>query len=250
MIHPSAFVEPGAELGVEVEIMAGAVVTRWARLGDRAVVHPGAVIGGDPQYLKFDRATPSFVHVGAGTVVREHVTLNRSIHADQATTIGERCFFMAGSHAGHDCVVADDVILANQVLLAGHVSVGAHSFVGGGAAIHQFCRIGDVAMVAGLARITRDIAPFTMVAERDDVVGLNLVGIKRRGWPRETLREVKELYRALDLQGGSPRDAAAARLANTQSPEARRFLEFFGGGKRGFCRARRVGTDASEEGLG
>lgn len=238
MIHPSAFVEPGAELGEDVEVMAGAVVTRWARLGDRVVVHPGAVIGGDPQFLAFDRSTVSYVHVGAGTAVREHVTLNRSIHSGQATTVGARCFLMAGSHVGHDCAVADDVVLANQVLLAGHVAVEAFSFVGGGAGIHQFCRVGAVAMVAGLARITRDVPPYTMVAERDDLIGLNLLGLKRRGWPREAMREIKELYRDVCVAVGNPREAALARRATVGTAEARAFLDFFAEGKRGFCRPR------------
>lgn len=225
-------------MGVGVEVMAGAVVTRWARLGDRVVVHPGAVIGGPPQFLGFDPATPSYVRVGEGTVVREHVTLNRSTEPEQSTTIGARCFLMAGSHAGHDCSIADDVVLANQVLLAGHVEVGEHCFVGGGAAIHQFCRIGSIAMVAGLARITRDVPPFTMVAERDDLIGLNVVGIKRRGWPRETLREVKELYREICRTVANPRVLAEARRGGAETAEARVFLDFFAGGRRGFCRPR------------
>jgi UDP-N-acetylglucosamine acyltransferase len=239
MIHSTAVIEEGAQLGVEVEVMAGAVITRWARLGDRVVVHPGAVIGGDPQYLKFERGTRSYVDVGAGTVVREHVTLNRSIHPDQATVIGARNFLMACCHVAHDCVLGDDVVLANNALLAGHVTVGASSFVGGGAAIHQFCRVGEAAMVAGLARVTRDVPPFTMVAERDELIGLNLVGLKRRGWPRETIRELKELYRAVCLPAGNPRELAAAHLGAVKSPQARALLEFFTGGKRGFCRPRR-----------
>jgi len=169
LIHPSAIVEDGAQLGADCEIMAHAIVTRHAVLGDRVVVHPGAVVGGDPQYLKFDRATPSFVRVGAGTVIRENVTLNRAIHAGNATVVGARCFLMAGSHAGHDCELGDDVVLANNAMLAGHVTVGSFTFVGGGAGIHQFCRIGESAMISGLSRISRDLAPFTITAERDHV---------------------------------------------------------------------------------
>ncbi|MDF3058189.1 MAG: acyl-[acyl-carrier-protein]--UDP-N-acetylglucosamine O-acyltransferase [Rariglobus sp.] len=242
LIHPSAIVEDGAQLGADCEIMAHAVITRHAVLGDRVVVHPGAVVGGDPQYLKFDRATPSFVRVGAGTVIRENVTLNRAIHADQATVVGERCFFMAGSHAGHDCTVGDDVVLANNAMLAGHVSVGAFSFIGGGAGIHQFCRIGESCMVAGIARITQDLAPFTITAERDEVSGLNLVGLKRRGFSRDAIRELKEAFRAVYFGTGNIRGLAASALAGGgyATAEARRFLEFFALGKRGFARASRV----------
>jgi UDP-N-acetylglucosamine acyltransferase len=170
-------------------------------------------------------------------VLRENVTLNRSIHADGVTRIGSRCLFMANSHAGHDCEVADDVVLANNAMLAGHVSVGSFSFIGGGAGIHQFCRIGAGAMVAGLARITRDVPPCTMVAERDELIGLNLVGLKRRGWPRATVMEIKAAYRTIfGGDAGNPRQAAASLAEAMSSAEARAFVEFFAGGKRGFAR--------------
>jgi UDP-N-acetylglucosamine acyltransferase len=241
MIHPSAQIEPGAQLGVDCEVMAGAVITRHAILGDRVVVHPGAVVGGDPQFLKFERSTPSFVRVGEGTVIRENVTVNRSIYEGKSTVIGARCFLMANSHAGHDCELADDVVLANNVMLAGHVSVGSWTFIGGGAGIHQFCRIGELCMVSGLARVSLDVAPGTMVAERDEVIGLNLVGIKRRNWPRETVRELKGAFRAVYFQPGNIRVIAAAARASGAFPseQAQAFLAFFAGGKRGFARPRR-----------
>lgn len=234
-IHPTAIVEPGAKLGPGVVLHAHAVVTRHAELGAGVVVHAFAVVGGDPQYLKFDPASATGARIGAGTVIREHVTINRSIHTGQATVIGERCFLMANAHVGHDCLVADDVVLANNVMLAGHVEVGAHTFVGGGAGVHQFVRIGEGAMVAGLARVTKDVAPFLLVAERDEVPGFNLVGLRRRGFSRATVLEIKTAY-AHVFAGGDPRPLAAGLLPEVQSPEARRFLEFFAGGRRGFAR--------------
>ena len=249
MIHPTAIIEPGAQLGADCEIMAHAVVTRHAVLGDRVVVHPGAVVGGDPQFLKFDRRTPTFARVGEGTVIRENATINRSIYEGQATVVGARCFFMAGSHAGHDCVLADDVVLANNAMLAGHVAVGSFTFVGGGAGIHQFVRVGESVMIGGLARITRDLAPFTIVAERDEVSGLNLVGLRRRGFAREAIRELKEAFRAVYQRDGDIRRLAAETLASGAcgSAEAIRFLEFFAGGKRGFARPARRGAEGAGE---
>jgi UDP-N-acetylglucosamine acyltransferase len=250
MIHPTAIIEPGARLGVDCEVMAHAVVTRHAVLGDRVVVYPGAVVGGDPQYLKFDRRTPTFVHVGEGSVIRENVTLNRSIYEGKATVLGARCFCMANSHAGHDCILADDVVLANNVMLAGHVEVGAFTFLGGGAGIHQFARIGESVMVSGLARISRDLAPFTIVAERDEVCGLNLVGMKRRGFSRDAIRELKEAFRAVYFAPGNIRGLAAGALGSGAygSEEARRFLAFFAEGKRGFARTVRAGREEGGEG--
>lgn len=248
-IHPTAIVEPGAQLGADCEIMAYAVVTKHCVLGDRVTVHPFAVIGGDPQYLKFDRALATGVRVGAGTVIREHVTINRSIHAGQATTVGAGCFLMANAHVAHDCRVGDHAVLANNAMLAGHVELGAHTFVGGGAGLHQFCRIGEGVMVAGNAAITRDVPHYTMVAERDDVIGFNVVGLKRRGVDRAAIAELKAAFHAVYFTAGNIRTVAAALRDGGKftSAEARKFLEFFGGGKRSFARARRAATEDAAE---
>lgn len=249
MIHATAIVEPGAQLGVDCHIHAYAIIKRHAILGDRVVVHPFAVVGGDPQYLKFDSALETGVRVGAGTVIREHVTLNRSICAGGFTVVGENCFIMANAHVAHDCVVDDHVVLANNAMLGGHVELGAHTFVGGGAGLHQFCRIGESVMVAGNASITRDVPHFTMVAERDEVIGFNVVGLKRRGFSRTAIAELKAAFQTVYFTPGNIRHVAAGALAGGSgtTPEARRFLEFFGGGKRGFARARRATTDESAD---
>jgi UDP-N-acetylglucosamine acyltransferase len=241
-VHPTAIVEPGAQLGADCEIMAYAVVTRHCVLGDRVVVHPFAVVGGDPQYLKFDRTSETAVRIGAGTVLREHVTINRSIRPGEATVVGENCFLMSTSHVAHDCELGRNVVLANAALLAGHVSVGDNTFFGGGAAVHQFCRIGESVMVAGHASITRDVPHFTMVAERDDVIGFNVVGLRRRGFSRAAIAELKAAYHDVYFTPGNIREVAAQRLAAGAfgTPEAQRFLEFFAGGKRSFARARRA----------
>lgn len=247
MIHPTAIIEEGAQIGAGCEIMAHAVVTRHAILGDGVVVYPGAVVGGDPQFLKFDRATPSYARIGDGSVLRENATVNRSIHEGKATELGARCFMMANSHLGHDCVVEPDVVLANNAMLAGHVTVGAGSFIGGGAGVHQFCRIGELCMVAGLARIALDLAPFTMSAERNEVIGLNLVGLRRRGVPREVVAELKAAFAAVYSNKGSGnlRENAAAAVAGGafSSATAQSFLAFFSDGKRGFARLRRAGRE-------
>lgn len=229
--------------------MAYAVVTRHCVLGDRVVVHPFAVIGGDPQYLAFNRAMVTGVRIGAGTVLREHVTVNRSIYEGKVTVIGESCFLMAASHVAHDCELAERVVMANGALLAGHVSVGEQTFLGGGAAVHQFCRIGGSVMVAGHASITRDVPPFTMVAERDAVIGLNAVGLRRRGLSRALIEELKEAYRKVYFTPGNIREVAAQLLAANagHAPEVERFLQFFTQGKRGFARVRRLAESGAVE---
>lgn len=247
-IHATAIVEEGAQLGADCEIQAHAIITKHCVLGDRVIVHPFAVIGGDPQYLKFDRTTASGVHIGPGSVIREHVTINRSIHGGGFTSVGSECFLMAASHVAHDCAVGNSVVLANAALLAGHVSVGDHSFLGGSAAVHQFCRIGDGVMVAGNATVTRDVAHFTMVAERDEIVGFNAIGLRRRGMSRPAIAELKQAFHAVYFTPGNIRVVAAEALSEGTftTPEAKRFLEFFSHGKRSFARARRAGMEEAE----
>jgi len=242
-IHPTATVEPGAQLGDGCVVHAGAIVKSGAVLGERVVVHPYAVVGGDPQMIRFDPATPSGVRVGAGTVVREFVTINRSSERGGHTAVGSNCLLMACSHVAHDARVGDHVVIANAVLLAGHVVVGNHAVLGGGSAYHQFTRIGEGAIIGGLSRITMDIPPFVMAAERDEVAGLNLVGLKRRGVPRETIHELKEAFRLVYGRPGNIRATAAQALKDGafKSGEARLFLEFITAGTRGIARTRRNG---------
>ncbi len=249
-IHPTAIVEDGAQLGAACVIHAHAIVTRHCVLGDGVVVHPFAVVGGDPQDLSFDPATRSGVRIGARTVIREHVTIHRATKADSWTEVGAGCFLMVACHVAHDCRLADKVIMANVALLAGHVQIGEGAFVGGSAGAHQFVRIGEGAMIAGAARVIRDVPPFTMMAERDEVVGLNVVGLRRRGLPRQTVDELKRAFRVVNVPVGNMRELAAHALASGDysSAEARRFLEFFREGRRGFVRARRGAAEGESSG--
>jgi UDP-N-acetylglucosamine acyltransferase len=248
MIHPTAIVEPGAQLGVDCVIHAYAIVKKGAVLGDRVIVHPFAVVGGDSQDLKFDPATDSGVRIGSGTCIRESVTINRSTGSGTFTEVGENCLLMACSHVAHDCVVGHNVIVANAVLLAGHVTVEDYAILGGGGAYHQFIRVGRGVMVGGGATITYDLAPYTLAADRNLVCGLNLIGLRRRGVKREAIMELKNAYRAVYWAADNYAKHAASELASGRylTPEARGFLEFFLHSKRGFARARKGGAEEDE----
>jgi len=239
-IASTAFVEPGAHLGADCTIHQYAVVNRWAILGDRVTVHPFAVVGGDSQDLKFDSRSESWVRVGSGTRIREGVTINRSTNPGGATTVGENCLLMACCHVAHDCAVGREVVIANAVLLAGHVKVGDHAVLGGASIYHQFIRVGNGVMVGGGSRITLDLPPFTLLTERNEVNGLNLVGLKRRGTSRDAIRELKEAFKALYATPGNIREIAALMLSSGRfiTAEGRCFLEFFDDSKRGFARPR------------
>jgi len=247
-IHPSAIVEDGAQLGEGCTIEAYSIIRRHATLGAGVHVHPYCVIGGDPQDLHFDPATHTGVRIGAGTIIREGVTISRATKPEGYTTLGERCFLMASSHVAHDCQVGNDVIMANAVLLAGHILIEDRAFLGGAAVFHQFVRVGENAMISGASRIAQDVPPFVMAAERNGIIGLNRIGLRRRGFAAATISELKHAFRAIyGVPGNMVKHAAAALSSGIfVTPEAQRFLGFFAGGsRRGFARAR--GYAANEE---
>jgi UDP-N-acetylglucosamine acyltransferase len=247
-IHPNAMVEEGAQLGAGCVIHAYASISRHCQVAEGVIVHPFAVIGGDPQDLSFKADTPSGVRIGAGTVIREHVTISRATRPSGWTQIGTDCFLMASSHVAHDCQIGDRVVMANAVLLAGHVHVQDRAFLGGGAVVHQFCRIGENAMIGGGARISQDVPPFCMATERNALIGLNLVGLRRRGLERAALSELKRAYHALNDQTVNLRERALSLLQQGAfaTREAQQFLEFFGAGQRQFVRPRGVAAGGEQ----
>jgi UDP-N-acetylglucosamine acyltransferase len=242
-VGPCAVIEAGVRVGPGCRIHAHAVLRAGTVLEANVEVHPHAVLGGEPQDLRFDRDTPSGVHIGAGTIIREHVTINRATATGANTTVGANCFLLAACHLPHDASVGDGTVIANAALFGGHVSIGAHCFIGGSAVFHQGVRIGDGVMASGNGAFTRDIAPYLLVSGRDRVNGLNRVGLKRQGYPAAAVGELKELFRAVLDTPGNPRELAAALTAETEL--GRRFLAFFAGGTRGFL-TRRAGRNPDE----
>jgi UDP-N-acetylglucosamine acyltransferase len=257
MIHPTAIIHPSAKIGANASVGAYAIVEEGVELGEgcvlaaHAIVRRGsilgrgvrvdsfAVIGGDPQDLKFNLATLSGVRIGDRTVLREGATVHRSTKAGGFTEVGADVLLMGCSHVGHDCQVGARVVMANCALLAGHIDVGEGSFLSGGTVFHQFIRIGEGVMVSGNARLGLDVPPFTLAAERNELHGLNLVGLRRRGCDAATIAELKKLYLAV-YQSGSPKANAAASHAKTEL--GKKFLAFFAGGKRGFLRPVKSGS--------
>ncbi len=248
VVGPWAEVEENVVVGRDCRLAAHAIVRSGTVLGERVQVDSFSVIGGLPQDLHFDPELNSGVRVGDATVIRESVTINRSTLEEGTTEVGRECFLMAGAHVGHDCRVGNHVVLANVVLLAGFVSVGDHSFLGGGAGVHQFCRIGESVMLSGNASISMDIPPYLIAAERNEAIGINLIGLRRRKIPRVALIELKDAFR--DVYSGTNLPARAAEILKAgrfQTDEAIHFLEFFADGRRGFARSRRSQTEPSSD---
>ncbi|MEL7231110.1 MAG: acyl-ACP--UDP-N-acetylglucosamine O-acyltransferase, partial [Pseudomonadota bacterium] len=223
LIHPTAIVEDGAELGMDVRVGAYAHVGAEAQLGDGCIVHPkamvigraklganvqvhpGAVIGGPPQVLGYQESEESRLEVGENTILREHVTLHRGSPAHGGLTkVGRDCFFMAHTHAAHDCIIGDKNVIANNTHIGGHVTTGEQVWMGGACAVHQFCRIGDHAFVGGGSILVADVIPFgSVVGNHAHLAGLNVVGLKRRGFSRETIKSIRSGYRMLYAREGT-----------------------------------------------
>lgn len=259
-VHRTAIVGAGVQLGKDVVVGAYSILGDGVQIGDGSVlaehvmlrrgtvlgidnrVDSFSVIGGDPQDLGFDTHTESGVSLGDHVVIREGVTIHRATAAGGNTTIGDHCFLMATAHVAHDCRIAERVILVNGVLLAGHVTIGKHTMLGGAVGVHQFTRVGEGVMIGGNGTATYDVPPFTMAADRNQLSGLNLVGLRRRGVKTEAIRDLKRCYHEV-YADGDPRERAAATLAAGEigtSDVGRTFLEFFVGGTRGFLRPRKT----------
>lgn len=231
VIGPWCMVGPGVALAEGVELRSHVVVERDTVIGPRTVIHPFAVVGGDPQHTGY-RGEAVRLEIGADVVIREHATLNRGTppeHGGKSVTrVGSNVMMMTGAHVGHDCVVGDNAVLANNATLGGHAVVGDKVFLGGLSAVHQFGRVGEGAMVGGLSAVTRDVIPFGSVwGNHARLRGLNLVGLKRRGYGKADLRRLLAAYREMFEGDG----AFADRLDRAEGeyadlPEIMRIIAF------------------------
>jgi UDP-N-acetylglucosamine acyltransferase len=237
-VGPYAVIEDGVALGPGCEVRAHAVVKRFTTLGAGNVVHEGAVLGGEPQDVSFEGG-PSALKIGDRNRIREGVTIHRGSRPGAATVVGSDCFLMAYAHVAHDCRLADGVILANNVAMAGHVEVGERAFLSGGVVVHQFCRVGRLAMVGGNAKVVQDCLPFVIT---DGVPararGLNVVGLRRAGIGAPEVRALKEAFRLL-VRAGLPLAEALDRLARLQEPLVDELGAFVRTSRRGFAHEER-----------
>ncbi|HEX9936708.1 MAG TPA: acyl-ACP--UDP-N-acetylglucosamine O-acyltransferase [Longimicrobium sp.] len=251
-IHPTALVDPSAELapgvvvgpysiigpnvkvGARTRIAGHVMIERDTTVGEECTIHQGAVLGTDPQDLKY-MGEPTTLVVGDRTVIREYATLNRGTIASGVTRVGSDCMLMAYTHVAHDCHLGSHVILSNAVNMAGHVSIGDWAIVGGLTPIHQFVRIGAHAFVGGATRVAKDVPPYVKAAGSPmQLYGLNSVGLQRRGFPEEVRRELKRAYRLFFASNHNVKQALErAREELRAIPEVEVFLSFFENSERG-----------------
>jgi UDP-N-acetylglucosamine acyltransferase len=217
-IGPYCVIGPNVALGDGCRLVAHVHLAGHTTIGARTVIYPFASLGTPPQSVKY-RGGPTRLAVGAECDIREGVTMNIGTEDDRGiTTIGDRCFLMAGSHVAHDCVVGDNVTFANNAVLGGHAVIGDNVVFGGQAAVRQFVRIGEGAMVVGMSGVRADVIPWGMVqGPLAELVGLNVVGLKRRGYAKADIHRLRQAYLALFHGEGTFRarvDMVAARAAD------------------------------------
>ena len=262
-IHPTAIVDPGAKIdpsvtiapyaviGPQVTIGAGSTigahsVVEYTQMGKNNKIFPGAYIGGAPQDLKYAGEETMLV-MGDNNMARENVTLNRGTAARGETTIGSNCLFMANSHVAHDCVIGNGVIVVNSVGIAGHVEIGDFTVIGGIAGVHQYARIGKYCMVGGGSMVGKDLPDFcNCQGDRATLRGLNLLGMRRAGLPRETVAAIREGYKTLFLSGMTMEAAIAELRASRPVAELSAMLDFIERSKRGIMRPA-TAAEAEEE---
>jgi UDP-N-acetylglucosamine acyltransferase len=254
MIHPTAVVEKGAELGDDVEvgpfcfvgprvkIGAGTKLLRHVNIdgiteiGERCEIHPFASIGGPPQDITY-HGEETTCTVGSGNVIREYATINRGSTASFTTKVGSNNFIMAYSHVAHDCVVGNNVIMANCATLGGHVHVDDFAILSGLCAIHQFCKVGKYAFVSGLTGVPKDVPPFVIVAgNRARPYGLNVVGLERRGFTKDEVADLKRAYRIL-FRSSLPLETSLKMIEEQlQGAYIEELIRFIRASERGICR--------------
>lgn len=246
-VGPYCVIGPNVTIGDNCRLLSHINVTGHTTIGPRTSVYPFASLGTPPQSVKY-RGGPTRLVVGAECDIREGVTMNIGTEDDRGVTqVGDNCFFMVGSHVGHDCLIGNNVTMANNVVLGGHVTVEDHVIFGGHSAVHQFVRIGESAMIAGVTGIGADVIPFGFaIGQRGYLDGLNVVGMRRRGYSRSDIHGLRQAYRALFMVRGHFKERVdAVARAFGEDPLVARVIAFIrAGGSRPLMKAWQTGSDA------
>ena len=262
-IHPSAIVSPLAQIGSDVQIgpfcllEAGVVlgpgcilesrvaIKEGTVLGANNHVFEGAVLGGLPQHVHVPDQ-PGHIILGSGNTIRENVTIHRALMPDHATIIGDNCMLMVNAHVAHDCHLGNNVIVTNNAMLAGHVRVDDRAYISGAAGVHQFCRVGTLAMVGGQAHLVQDVPPYVTVDGLSSlVVGLNKIGLRRAGYDQAAIQQLMTAYRLIYRSGLRWTDILEQLRTRFPSGPAAAFYEFLSTTARGIVSERRTPPGAT-----
>lgn len=224
IVGPFCIVESGVEIGERTILKSHVCVYSGTTIGEDCKIHAFVAIGDLPQDLAH-KNVPSYVRIGNHCTLREGVTIHRGTEEDTTSSLGDNCYLMANSHVAHNCIVGDNVILAHNAILGGRVQIGRNVFVGGVAAIHQFCRVGEYAMIAGVHRQLMDAPPF-MTAGIHGVSGVNVVGLRRAGFSKEERLELQQAHKLLYRSGVGFREAVEMLSGRVTTDPGKKLVEF------------------------
>jgi UDP-N-acetylglucosamine acyltransferase len=234
-IGPYVIIEGGVKIGKNVKLNARAYISKGTEIGEGTTVDIGAVLGNLPQDLNF-KEKETYLKIGKNNIIREYVTIHRATKDGECTEVGNNCFLMALSHIGHDCKLKNNIILANGALLAGHIEVDEGVFVSGNVVVHQFCKIGKLAMIGGFSGVNMDVPPFAIIRGASTLRGINLIGLRRAGYSKEVMREIKNAYKII-YESDIKLNEATKKLINLRSgKEVQEIVNFISRSKRGICR--------------
>ena len=244
VIEPFVNIEKNVEIGEGTWIGSNVTIMEGARIGKNCRIFPSAVIAAIPQDLKY-AGEDTIVRVGDNTTIREFVTLNRGTKANMETVVGSNCLIMAYVHIAHDCIVGNNCILANAVTLAGHITVDDYAFIGGVSAVHQFVNIGQHSMISGGSLVRKDVPPYTKAAREPlSYVGINSIGLRRRGFSSDKINEIQEIYRYIYLKGHNT--SQALEMIEAMMPatvERDEIISFISSSARGIMRGYTASRD-------
>ncbi len=242
-VHPDAAIGPGCRIG-ESDVAIGrdcvlepyVYVKRWTTMGDRNAISAGTVLGTDPLDKNFS-GKRSYLRIGSGNIIREHYTISRGTEPESVTEIGDGNYIMTSGHIAHNCKIGNNTVICSCALIAGYVEVEDQAFISGGVVVHQFSKIGRLAMIGGNTRVNKDVPPFFLYSGFDvEAKGLNLVGLKRAGLGPEQVASLKRVYRLLYRSGLKLEDALCRIETEIRTPEAAQVVRFIRASKRGICR--------------
>jgi len=236
-IGPYAIIEDDVEIARDVKIYARAYICSGTAIGEGTQVHMGVILGHDPQDFAYN-GEKTYLRIGKRNIIREYATVHRGTKKGTSTEIGDDNFIMSHSHAGHNCKIGNKAILANGVLLGGHVEVEDGVFVSGNVVVHQFCRIGKLSMVGGFSGINKDVPPYLIIRGTSIVRGVNTIGLRRAGYKRDTIKEIKEVYGLLYQTDHNTTQALQEIAKRKYGKEIQHFINFVSSSKRGICRIR------------
>jgi len=235
-VGPFCVIEDEVEIGAGTRLDSHVVIKRYTTLGEDNHLYPGVVLGNDPEDRNFT-GERSYLKIGRRNIFREYSSVSRGTPPESVTVLGDDNYIMIGTHVAHNCRLGSNIVVCNNCSLAGYVEVEDGAFFSGGVVVHQFSKIGRLAMIGGNTRVNLDVPPFLLVSEFNVAArGLNLVGLRRAGFAKETIRGLKQAYRIL-YRSGLPLGEALDRIEREiPIPEARHLVEFIRGSKRGICR--------------